>query len=818
MSNPINLLVFGDFSIDLRQRILLNKGRHVSLAPKAFEVLLVLIENRDRIVSKEELMERVWPDAFVEEINVAKNISLLRKILASGNGENGNGKAEGENGQYIVTVSKRGYRFVHEVQETAVNPPIVIRQMPQVRAAAPPQSTVPSAVIDTSAENAVSSLPELITPAPQVLPTQKSFAVRRWPYLVGLAVAVIVIISIGFAFHQGSNQFNPTKIKNKVVASWNDSVGADLFQLNASADSKFVAYSKSEGGQANIYVQQMVDNESRPITKDESPEYNPIWSPDGRHIAYLSARGGYKEIWITSLFAGTGEKVFSFNHDYMRLLSWSKDGTKIFYSTVHEVWVLDLGSRQTKSVMNFGGTNSIKHDFSLSPDEKFIAYVETINKSARIFIVSLDGGEPRQITKESDQNVSPIWLADSKRILYSSNQGNSYQLCIAYLDGRPPTQLISNYENTVPLHASADGRSIFYQLQREEADVYHLNLETGRETQITSDAFLEVLPELSLDGKTIALQHADNGGPILQGSILLRHSEAKSATIKRIEKGYDARRSPKSEYLAFLRDAGGISNLWVMKNGGAEQQLTQTALAVNGISTNPYDWAQPYNYTWSPTEDLLTFSAKIPDVFNIWGFSADGSVKTKLSNNNDPTMKLFCPMWSSDGNRLAYLAQPTATGRASRKVLMHERGADSASEQTLFQTDWRIRMVGWSESGTDFLVGLVVPEESGPIVNLDLRRIIPGQVGARLISQLSGVYFNSPRLSPDGKLVAFVSRQNNCDNIWQVSLDDRRLKQLTSNTNSQLRLAGLAWAPDRKGIYFSKQSTTTTIWAMENFD
>jgi DNA-binding winged helix-turn-helix (wHTH) protein/tetratricopeptide (TPR) repeat protein len=98
---------FGHWRVDAAQRLLFHEGEHVPLQPKAFEILLALVERRGELVSKEELMERVWPDAFVEEINLTKNISVLRKTLANGNGH---GRQE-----YIVTIPKRGYRFVAEI-------------------------------------------------------------------------------------------------------------------------------------------------------------------------------------------------------------------------------------------------------------------------------------------------------------------------------------------------------------------------------------------------------------------------------------------------------------------------------------------------------------------------------------------------------------------------------------------------------------------------------------------------------------------------------------------------------------------------------
>src|SRR6266478_2948129 len=106
MSAEIKVLYeFGKFRCDPREHLLLCNGKPVSLSPKSFEILVALIQNNGRLLTKDELMQQVWPDSFVEEANLTVNISALRKAL----GETPGGQ------QYIETVPKRGYRFVAPV-------------------------------------------------------------------------------------------------------------------------------------------------------------------------------------------------------------------------------------------------------------------------------------------------------------------------------------------------------------------------------------------------------------------------------------------------------------------------------------------------------------------------------------------------------------------------------------------------------------------------------------------------------------------------------------------------------------------------------
>jgi pimeloyl-ACP methyl ester carboxylesterase/DNA-binding winged helix-turn-helix (wHTH) protein len=100
--------LFDGFRVDVNERLLFKDNREVSLTPKVFDTLLVLLENSSHVLTKKELMGQVWPDSFVEENNLAQNISILRKALGQ--------TTEGEH--YIQTVPKRGYRFVGDVRAT----------------------------------------------------------------------------------------------------------------------------------------------------------------------------------------------------------------------------------------------------------------------------------------------------------------------------------------------------------------------------------------------------------------------------------------------------------------------------------------------------------------------------------------------------------------------------------------------------------------------------------------------------------------------------------------------------------------------------
>ena len=102
---PKQIYVFGPYRLDPAERLLMRDGEAVPLQPKVFDLLLALVERHGRLLEKDELMKLVWPNAVVEEANLANNISILRKTL-------------GEDGQQLIeTVPKRGYRFMAAVRE-----------------------------------------------------------------------------------------------------------------------------------------------------------------------------------------------------------------------------------------------------------------------------------------------------------------------------------------------------------------------------------------------------------------------------------------------------------------------------------------------------------------------------------------------------------------------------------------------------------------------------------------------------------------------------------------------------------------------------
>lgn len=156
---PKYVYEFGPFVLDTAQHRVLRHGNPVPLTPKTYDTLLLLVENRGRMLSKDELMKALWPDSFVDEANLTQQISMIRKALSEGSDSKD---------RYIVTIPGRGYRFDGPVEE-------VDRSVPEPKE------------------------PKLVV-VPITTPVQATAPAANW--LKRILVAAAVVLAIGGAVYR----------------------------------------------------------------------------------------------------------------------------------------------------------------------------------------------------------------------------------------------------------------------------------------------------------------------------------------------------------------------------------------------------------------------------------------------------------------------------------------------------------------------------------------------------------------------------------------------------------------------------------------
>jgi DNA-binding winged helix-turn-helix (wHTH) protein/tetratricopeptide (TPR) repeat protein/TolB-like protein len=180
---------FDAFRVDPVRRRLLKAGEMVSLTPKAFSILLVLLENRGLVMEKEDLIQRVWPDTFVTEANLTQNVSSLRKAL----GERANDH------RYVVTVPGRGYSFVAEVHEVSLESTgelTLARDFPGI--ATPPPQPRPSPAPPSLAP----------VPPPSVAPPAPPRRRRRL-LIAGVILGLLALVAAGMLLFYKERQNFP---------------------------------------------------------------------------------------------------------------------------------------------------------------------------------------------------------------------------------------------------------------------------------------------------------------------------------------------------------------------------------------------------------------------------------------------------------------------------------------------------------------------------------------------------------------------------------------------------------------------------------
>ena len=202
---------FGRFRLDPAQRLLLRDGELVPLTPKVFDLLLLLVENSGQLLEKDELMRSIWPNAFVEESSLTKNISLLRKLL----------NECPDSGARIETLSKRGYRLMGEIH-LAANEGVELIARRRTRAGVVTTEEVEDNTLEERAHAAVLTPTSAEVKSLAVMPFRMLGREQSDEYL-GLGLADVLITQLG---NMGEIVVRPTSAILKYADVPADSIAA----------------------------------------------------------------------------------------------------------------------------------------------------------------------------------------------------------------------------------------------------------------------------------------------------------------------------------------------------------------------------------------------------------------------------------------------------------------------------------------------------------------------------------------------------------------------------------------------------------------
>jgi Tol biopolymer transport system component/DNA-binding winged helix-turn-helix (wHTH) protein len=664
---------FGPFRIDLTERVLLRDGQPVQLTPKAFETLLVLVQHCGHVVEKDELMNRIWPDTFVEEVGLARNISALRKVLEDGSDQH----------QYIETIPKRGYRFRAEVREWEEG---ISEQSAERKQ--PPASAVLSA---PGAKARNGSLRE----SPAILGT-------RLPRWIWVTASVAVLSAAGLGWWLARTGTRTAEVAPTVVPL-TSYLGVEA-QPSFSPDGSQVAFSWNGEKQDNfdIYVKLIGPGSQLRLTTALEVDSCPAWSPDGRSIAFVrEGSSGNASVFLTSPLGPPERKVAEISPtgmDWPRGLAWAPDGKSLIVTDRNSdgeplgLFLVSVESGERQRLTTPPQKVVVDSQPTFSPDAHTLAFIRNVGVGIRdIYLLPLSKdfhlvGESRRLTFENQLVFSPAWTLDGQQVIFSSGPYLGPNLFrVATSGSGKPQRLATVGEDGSEVAISHRTHRLVYTRQSNSRNIWCLEVPAGTPKRLIASTRIDGHPQFSPDGKKIAFSSNRRG----DFDIWICGSDGSNPQQLTSRGVYCASPhwSPDGQQIAF--DSGSSGASWKVYligiNGGKPKPLT------NGLAT---DW-QP---SWSLDGKWIYFTSNRSGEDQVWKVPSRGGDAVPVTHKGG-----FFALESQDGKWVYYSKRHGAT---SLWKVPSEGGEES---QVLESVDWAFAIV---QEGIYFI--LPGPESTGP--------------------------------------------------------------------------------------------------------
>jgi Tol biopolymer transport system component/DNA-binding winged helix-turn-helix (wHTH) protein len=603
---------FGPFRVDGAERLLLRGDQVVPLTPKTFEMLLVLLERSGHVLTKDELMKRVWPDTIVEEANLSHNIYKLREALG-----------EGRNGEkYIETLPRRGYRFVANVTEVRdEDSNLLIAE--EVRA---------QIVI----EEDDSSPAKEIVPAREVViavPQSRRLDLTRRPSTMTILVVATVTLLLGGAFlvqrrwfaARSATTLTLSPVRTIPLTTFPD----EELDPALSPDGRLVAYAWKGGTKdsVNIYVQQVDGGTPLRLTKVVGREGSPQWSPDGRYIAFFrgSLEPGKTGIYLIPALGGPERLLYAAAPGR---IDWSPDGRYLLFCARQfdpgPVWIgiLTIDSLEVRRLTAPPPVTYGDGDASFSPDGQRVAFIRHTDNTGEIFVVPAVGGDPRQVTFDNRRMDTVVWTPDGRELVFSSNRAGSYSLWRISPEGGTPVHVEGiGLDARQPSIARAGGRLVYSQ-QSIDTNIWRIptHADAGSRLKLIGSTRRDENPRLSPDGQKIVFESNRSGSR----ELWMSDSDGSNQAQLSYFGGpitTNGRWSPDGRQLAFDSRPDGHAQIFLISvNGGPVHRLTN----------EPYDSLAP---SWSRDGRWIYFGSNRSGLWQIWKMPAAGGAPIQVTSN-----------------------------------------------------------------------------------------------------------------------------------------------------------------------------------------
>ncbi len=710
---------FEEFRLDAVKRQLLREGEVVPLYSKAFDLLLLLVESRGRDLTKDEILERIWPDQELEESNLTVNISAVRRALGE----------KASRPRFLVTIPNRGYRFVGDVRAAADTPHRLVIETETIH-----HVVVEEDVDDESGNVALNSGRE---PGQLAAAPVRPLLHRPW-FVASLTLAIVAAIGAlvyGVVVYRSSRAAAAHFGQIKLRQLTNDGLNA---YAAISPDGKFFVYSNVQKG---MYSLQLASLDGQTSVQLREPTYSPIrgiqFAPDGRSIYYVVSGENREELYRLPTLGGAPVKLregipwfFSIAPDNKRICFLGfPDGGK---NT--SVMISNIDGSDERAVMTVPvSRNWTTYCLAWGPDGKTIALGGSPEGNPNvtfIWLLSVDTGELKQLSTRPWKTIGRIsWLKDGSGILTIAadtgpDEGSQIWM-VAYPSGE--VRRVVNDLNTYDfvLDVAADSNTALTSTHRQINNVWIAPANDLRNAkQITfgslerGDGLLGVdwTPDNKIvytsgnaQGQAIWIMNADGSNrkaltpagssdtiPSLtaDGRFIVFESDHKSTReIWRMNiDGSDAKQlstcgnnshpavSPDGKWIVYRSDCDG-GRLWRMTiDGGDAKRITQNAAAWPWISPDSKSIACEY-FTDSGKDEL----GVVP---------IDGGPATKIFDVAPLANFRFGIRWTSDGRAITY--------RDWGQGLWRQAVDGGAPERVAGLPDEKIYSNSWSRDGKLF--------------------------------------------------------------------------------------------------------------------
>ncbi|MEQ1603502.1 MAG: protein kinase [Pyrinomonadaceae bacterium] len=650
---------------------------------------------------------------------------------------------------------------------------------------------------------------------------------RRFTLLHALAFVALTALIVGAVWYfkpAGGSNVAAGVYKTTEVASWASAPGELFGSASFSPDGKLIAFTSTRSGTKGIWVTQTTSTDAIQVTNDAFPNTDPVWSPKGDEIAFLSQRpntsgGSTTGIWRVGALGGTPRSVAPLDGS-SQLRRWTSAG-KIYYELNGELYAVEISSGTTQKITSFGD-NKTKW-VNISADEKTIAYATGGDADWEIFSNDLASKKASQIAKGKGRLEKYIaWLPEKNRLYFSATLDEVQQM-FATTAGSGVNERIATPELECSIvDVAPDAHSLILSSTKEESNIWSVPVAGGAESPVARDLNAKLWPSVSPDGQRVVFQSVkglSSGNKLLKSNIVVK--SLKSGTDSErpsmlVENGFLPAWSPDGSSVAYRKLNGQVHDLYLVNaSGGGERLLAANGISRVGYSISPYNHVESRYFDWSPDSSSIAFVAERNGIANLFVVTRREGAETNVTNFTDTGVTLNAPVWSKDGKRIAFSYQKKSkdeNGKATRGL----RIADVTSGQIadVFETARVIRLVGWTSDENGLIIVEPSKEFSGLPPETKVIRVVISGGTESLIASLKNIYFYNIFLSEDRKLLAYAARDQNLDNIWVLATAGGTPRKLTNNNDSGLYFSKLAWVPDGSSIVFGKQTRFSVLSSM----